>query len=78
MLERAKTEDGVILIPDNGQVFSTWTPNSNETYSGEKTFSITKPLHFFGALEEIKVIEDDSNKAFYQDFEEDKEEHYNE
>ena len=72
MLERAKTEDGFIFLPDYRQVYSTWTPNAHEPYIGEKTQIITKPLHFFGDFPQITPIED-GNLGSYQGDEEEEE-----
>ena len=48
MLQRAKADNECILLPDAGNTFNQWTPNEQETCSGEKVIKMTKPLHLYG------------------------------
>ena len=48
VLEQTKDENDVILLPDLGNVLSTWTPNEEETYKGEKILMHNRILHFSG------------------------------
>ena len=53
MLEDAKAENGGIVLPDSGSVFSSWDPNHHlKANRGEKTIIMAQPLHLYGSLPE--------------------------
>ena len=49
VLQQAKDENGVILLPDQRNVLSTWTPNEQEPFKGEKILIHNRTLHFFSS-----------------------------
>ena len=51
MLEQTRAENGGIVLPDAGNFFSSFEPNSHlNADKGEKTIIMSQPLHFFGPL----------------------------
>ena len=51
MLEAAKAGNGGIVLPDAGNVFSTWDPNYHlSANKGEKITIMSQPLHLYGPL----------------------------
>ena len=57
MLEEAKAENGGIVLPDAGSVFSSWDPNHHlSANKGEKTVIMAQPLHLYGSLPQVESI----------------------
>ena len=67
VLQQAQDENGVILLPDPKNVFSFWTPNEQETYSGEKILKHNRILHFSGDLSETELLDEETKAATNQD-----------